>query len=95
MARISGVAPLTALASMFAPALRRYSTTSLMPLWHAKCSGVHLKLSVALTSALKQTDDYAEKMNKFFNDQRSGSFSTSALYKYYVCMYVCTVCKGL
>jgi len=84
MARISGVAPLSALASMFAPALRRNSTTSLMPLWHAKCSGVHWKLSVALTSALKQTRHKTEKTNKFFS--ASDSFSTWSFYKHY--MYV-------
>lgn len=54
MALIRGVAPLSATASMLAPKFSRYSTTSFTPQWHAKCNGVHLKLSWALTLALKK-----------------------------------------
>ena len=55
MARIKGVAPFMAVASMLAPSPNRYSTRSFMPQWHAKCKGVHLKLSVAWMFALENT----------------------------------------
>ena len=53
MALISGVAPLMVVASRYALWSSKYSTTSFRPAWHAKCNGVHLKLSWAFTWALK------------------------------------------
>ena len=56
MALISGVAPLMVEASRYALWSSKYSTTSFRPAWHAKCNGVHLKLSWAFTWALKIHD---------------------------------------
>ena len=53
MARLSGVPPFMATASISAPQSRRYSTRSTSPAWHAWWSGDHLKLSLAFTFALE------------------------------------------
>lgn len=63
MALLKGVELLMETASTKAPDLIRSSTMSCWPAWHAKWSGVHRKLSVALTLALrKKTDAYTKNM---------------------------------
>lgn len=52
MALISGVELLIATASITAPDLTSSSAISCCPAWQAWCRGVHMKLSVAFTSAL-------------------------------------------
>lgn len=57
MALLKGVELLIDKASIVAPDLTSSSTMSCWPAWHAKWSGVHRKLSVALTFALYNTTD--------------------------------------
>lgn len=53
IARMRGVPPLMVCASISAPLSSSSWTRSTCPEWHAWCNGLHLKLSLALTSALK------------------------------------------
>ena len=53
IALMSGVPPLIVCASISAPFSRSSWTRSSWPEWQAWCSGVHLKLSLALMSALQ------------------------------------------
>lgn len=61
MALLKGVELLSETASIMAPDLTRSSTISCWPAWHAKWSGVHRKLSVALTLALQNKRDAQAK----------------------------------
>lgn len=54
IARMRGVPPLMVCASISAPLSSSSWTRSTCPEWHAWCNGLHLKLSLALTSALEE-----------------------------------------
>ena len=71
MARMNGVAPFIVTASMLAPFSTKYSITSYMPEWHAKCRGVHRKLSSDWRLALKHENIALRLVLKYENTKKN------------------------
>ena len=70
IARMRGVPPLMVCASISAPLSSSSWTRSTCPEWHAWCNGLHLKLSLALTSALEDN----KMMHSIWQSESTSSF---------------------